>query len=85
MKGSSIAGIIGTDLVRFDIYGKDSVIANKMESNGVPGKINVSSATRQILEKLETCQYGFEEYKTVEMPDLGTETECFFVKYEEED
>jgi class 3 adenylate cyclase len=27
-----IGGIIGTDVVRYDVYGKDVVIANKMES-----------------------------------------------------
>ena len=29
-----IGGVIGTDLVRFDMYGTDAVIANKMESGG---------------------------------------------------
>ncbi len=32
--GSFIGGVIGTDIVRYDIYGKDVVIANKMESTG---------------------------------------------------
>jgi len=30
---------MGTDIVRYDIYGKDVVIANKIESNGEKGKI----------------------------------------------
>lgn len=38
IKGDVIGGIIGTDVVRYDIYGKDVLIANKMESNGIVGK-----------------------------------------------
>lgn len=30
---------MGTDIVRYDIYGKDVLIANKMESNGELGKV----------------------------------------------
>lgn len=37
--GSIIGGIIGTDIVRYDIYGDDVLIANKMESSGTKGKI----------------------------------------------
>ena len=37
--GKVIGGVIGTDIVRYDVYGSDVVIANKMESNGEKGKI----------------------------------------------
>lgn len=32
--GTIKGGIVGTDIVRYDIYGEDVGIANKMESNG---------------------------------------------------
>lgn len=32
--GKIIGGVVGTDIVRYDIYGEDVTIANKMESNG---------------------------------------------------
>jgi class 3 adenylate cyclase len=32
--GKVIGGVIGTDIVRYDIYGEDVLIANKMESKG---------------------------------------------------
>lgn len=32
--GNIISGVIGTDIVRYDIYGENVTIANKMESNG---------------------------------------------------
>lgn len=33
-KGTVIGGVIGTDIIRYDVYGKDILIANKMESSG---------------------------------------------------
>ena len=41
-QGTIIGGIIGTDIIRFDLYGENVVIANKMESGGDSDKINVS-------------------------------------------
>ena len=35
--GRIVAGIIGTKIVRYDIFGSDVLIANKMESNGLAG------------------------------------------------
>ncbi|CAG9334360.1 unnamed protein product [Blepharisma stoltei] len=49
--GEVIAGVIGTNIVRYDIYGPDVLLANKMESGGEPGKINISEATMSILER----------------------------------
>ncbi len=51
--GKIIGGIIGTSLVRYDIYGADVQIANKMESNGLEGNIMVSDSTRSLLERHE--------------------------------
>lgn len=33
--GKVIGGVVGTDVVRYDIYGEDVTVANKMESNGI--------------------------------------------------
>jgi class 3 adenylate cyclase len=40
--GSIIGGVIGTEVVRFDVYGTDVMIANKMESHGLEGQVVVS-------------------------------------------
>ena len=48
--GSIVGGIIGTKIVRYDIFGPDVLIANKMESNGLPGKIIVSQTTYALLK-----------------------------------
>jgi len=44
--GSIIAGVVGTKQLRYDIWGQDSLIANSMESAGIPGGIVVSDKTR---------------------------------------
>lgn len=64
--GEIIGGIIGTDIVRYDIYGRDVLIANKMESNGLEGHIMVSEVTKNLLEKDENLQFRFEKLKDVE-------------------
>eukprot|EP01017_Pseudomicrothorax_dubius_P040929 TRINITY_DN6496_c0_g1_i1.p1 TRINITY_DN6496_c0_g1~~TRINITY_DN6496_c0_g1_i1.p1 ORF type:complete len:125 (+),score=13.61 TRINITY_DN6496_c0_g1_i1:119-493(+) len=63
--GQCIGGIIGTDIVRYDIYGKDVLIANKMESNGVEGKIHISETTKALLEMYCPELFLFEEYSIV--------------------
>lgn len=40
--GRVVAGIIGTKVVRYDIFGEGVLIANKMESNGNPGQVCIS-------------------------------------------
>lgn len=48
--GKVVGGIIGTKLVRYDIFGQDVLIANKMESNGIEGQICISESTYKLLE-----------------------------------
>ena len=60
-QGDIIGGVIGTDIVRYDIYGKDVVIANKMESNSEPGKIRVSENYKNILQTNFKFLYHFED------------------------
>ena len=48
--GKIVAGIIGTKIVRYDIFGSDVLVANKMESNGIAGEIVVSEDTKRLLQ-----------------------------------
>lgn len=57
--GEVIGGIMGTSIVRYDIYGPDVLIANQMESNGIPGKIVISETTKQFLEKAQPKGYEY--------------------------
>ncbi len=49
--GKIVGGIIGTKVVRYDIFGQDVLIANKMESNGKQGCVCVSEATVALLKQ----------------------------------
>jgi len=53
-----------------------------MESNGTPGKINVSEKTKTLLESLETCNYTFEVNQTVNFASLGFSIDSFFLNYD---
>lgn len=77
-------GLIGTDLVRFDLYGPDIVIANKMESGGEEGHINISERTKTLLEELETMNYTFEENKKIYIKSTDSEIQSYFVRYAEQ-
>ncbi|CAK86305.1 unnamed protein product (macronuclear) [Paramecium tetraurelia] len=57
--GCVLGGVMGTDIVRYDIYGPDVLIANKMESNGKKGQVHVSEITKQLLEQDYEDVYSF--------------------------
>ena len=76
--GDVIGGISGTNIVRYDIYGGDVLIANKIESEGVPGRISVSESTKDILEG--TSHYSFEPHKLIDVKELKTSVQTFLVR-----
>jgi class 3 adenylate cyclase len=47
--GPVVAGVIGTRTYAFDIWGQTVAIASRMESTGLPGRIQVSLYTSQLL------------------------------------
>ena len=74
-----IGGIIGTDIVRYDLYGKDYLIGNKMESAGKEGMIQVSETTKKWLERAYPGKYRFEEHATVEIKKLDSTTKGYLI------
>ena len=66
LKGRLFGGIIGTDIVRYDIFGPDVTIANKMESSGLKEHIHISETTKLLLEETYSQVYKFEPYKPEE-------------------
>lgn len=81
--GDLIAGITGTNIVRYDIYGPDVLIANKMESGGEMGKINVSDVTRGIIEEVAPSLYSYTENKDIEAKSIDRRHKSYFIKSEE--
>lgn len=55
-----LGGITGTKVVRYDIYGPDFQIANKMESSGKSGKVCESEVTKSLIENYMPESYLFE-------------------------
>jgi class 3 adenylate cyclase len=72
-------GVIGTDIVRFDLYGPDVLTANKMESGGNPGRINISETTRRLLDELEKSNYSFEYNKEIEIKVVNRKYRSYFL------
>lgn len=62
--GNFCGGMIGKDVPRYEVYGKDILIANKMESNGIEGKIVVSETTKNLVQK--RTKLKFDKWKMVE-------------------
>lgn len=58
--GDFIGGVIGTDIVRYDIYGPNVLIANKMESNGERGRVMISEATYKLVNDSFPNSFVFE-------------------------
>ena len=76
--GEVIAGVIGTNTVRYDMWGPDVLIANKMESSGVPGMINVSEITKNLMEANDNY-HKFVHNKEVEIASLGKNIQSFLI------
>ena len=53
--------------MRYDIYGRDVFIANKMESNGKAGAVMVSETTRKILLREYNDEYDLQFHTNVEI------------------
>ena len=68
--GSVVGGVIGQKRILFDLWGDTVNVASRMESSGVPGRIQVAQSTRELLRG--SC--SFEERGPVEVKGLGRMT-----------
>ncbi|MBK5272053.1 MAG: tetratricopeptide repeat protein, partial [Bacteroidia bacterium] len=55
--GPLVAGVVGKKKYAYDIWGSTVNIASRMESNGEPGKVNISSATYELIKDKFDCTY----------------------------
>ena len=55
--GPVVAGVVGKKKYAYDIWGNTVNIASRMESNGEPGKVNISAATYELIKEDYKCHY----------------------------
>jgi adenylate cyclase len=65
--GPAMAGVIGQQKFAYDLWGDAVNVASRMESQGVPGRVQVSSAVVDLLGG----RYRFEERGEIELKGLG--------------
>lgn len=65
--GPVVAGVIGETKHYYDVWGEPVSMASRMQSHGLPGKIQVTDAFRERLEG----RYAFEERGFIEVKGIG--------------
>ena len=74
--GDIIGGIIGSGVVRYDIWGTDVLFANKLESSGTAGRIHLSSSTKMMIEEIYKKNEKTREELNVKYPSSIIEKYC---------
>jgi len=67
--GPAVGGVIGDRRIQFDLWGDTVNLASRLESSGVPGRVQIAGSTRALLGDDEAV-----ERRTVELKGLGTVT-----------
>lgn len=55
--GPLVAGVIGKKKFAYDVWGDTVNTASRMESSGVPGRINISKSTFELIKDFFACEY----------------------------
>ncbi len=73
--GPVMAGIIGRQKFSYDLWGDTVNLASRMESTGIPGRIQMPAATRELVGEL----FVWEERGFVDVKGRGPIDTCFLV------
>ncbi len=70
--------------MRYDIFGSDVLIANKMESGGESGKICVSEDTKKLLESAvlknsSAIKYNYVFNKSISVSSVKRDIKSYFI------
>lgn len=75
--GSCVGGVIGSGRLRYDLWGIDVLTGNLMESNGIPGKINVSETLKNFLLQQFKNRFIFKPHTTIRV--IYKDVKCFII------
>lgn len=75
--GPVVAGVVGKKKYAYDIWGSAVNIASRMESNGTPGKVNISAHTYELIKDHFACTHRGKLYAK----NLG-DLDMYYVEYE---
>ena len=75
--GPVVGGVIGQKRILFDLWGDTVNVASRMESSGVPGRIQLAPSTWELLR--ESSAYSFEARQPIEVKGLGLMTTYLLV------
>jgi adenylate cyclase len=73
--GTAVAGVIGETRIAYDVWGQTVNLASRMESHGVPGRIQVSEA----FQALTAAKFIFEDRGTIDLKGIGRTRTYFLI------
>jgi len=80
--GKVIAGVIGSKFVRYDVFGEGVVISQKVEKEGVIGKVTISDDTRKLLNSVPDVAESFttQVHKDIYIPAVDRHVELYTIE-----
>lgn len=75
--GPVVAGVVGKKKYAYDIWGSTVNVASRMESNGTPGRVNISAVTYELIKDRFECTHRGKVYAK----NIG-ELDMYYIEYE---